>query len=37
VVWPSSKRYAFALSPALGTSSTKGRWIVAEWSEVFRP
>jgi hypothetical protein len=37
VVRPAEKRYAFALSPALGTSSTKGRWIVADWAELFIP
>ncbi len=35
VVWPASKRYAFAISPKLGTSSTRGRWTTVEWSELF--
>lgn len=36
VVWPASKRYAFAVSPELGTSATKGRWITVEWGAVFK-
>lgn len=35
VVWPASKRYAFAVSPKLGTSATKGRWITTEWDKIF--
>ena len=36
VAWPSARRYAFALAPAMGTASTKGRWISADWAELFR-
>lgn len=36
LVRPASKRYAFAVSPKLGTAATKGRWITAEWDAVFR-
>lgn len=35
VVWPASKRYAFAVSPELGVAAPKGKWIVAEWDAVF--
>lgn len=35
IAWPSERRYAFAVAPAMGQASTKGRWIVAEGSELF--
>lgn len=35
VVWPASKRYAFAVSPELGVAATKGKWVVAEWEAIF--
>jgi hypothetical protein len=36
LVWPGTRRIAFAFSPGPGKSSTQGRWVTVEWADLFK-